>query len=254
MAKQVTKTTQSREFELKDRIYILNGNATPITYMLRSKHSSGKPLLHFDGKSNRAMRWADNQTSVFIDEQDGYAVSTAIVFENGKLFVPKESVELQKLLSIYHPDNGNIYFEYDAEAKALEEYDELSIQLDAQIMVKEMKIEDLEAVARVVLKGRVDTMTSSELRRDMLIFSRKNPKEFMSLVNDESLKFRNIAVRATDMDIINISDDGRTVKWSGATGKKIITVPFGENPYSALAAFFLTDEGMDVLSAISNKL
>jgi hypothetical protein len=42
--------------------------------------------------------------------------------------------------------------------------------------------------------------------------------------------------------------------WAGAKGEKIITVPFGENVYSALASFFLTDEGMDILSAISNKL
>jgi hypothetical protein len=117
-----------------------------------------------------------------------------------------------------------------------------------------MPIEDLEAIARVLLKGKVELMTSSELRRDMLIFASKNPQEFTSLVNDDSIKFRNIAIRAVQMDIINVSSDGRTVNWSGKDGGRIITVPFGENAYSALAAFFLTDEGMDVLSDISNKL
>jgi hypothetical protein len=106
----------------------------------------------------------------------------------------------------------------------------------------------------VVLKGKVELLTSSELRRDMLIYASKNPGEFNSLVNDDSIKFRNIAIRAVQMDIINVSSDGRTVNWSGKDGGRIITVPFGENAYSALAAFFLTDKGMDVLSDISNKL
>ena len=161
---------------------------------------------------------------------------------------------MQKFLSIYHPDNNNAYYEFDAEEKAAEEYDELTAKLDAQNTVREMPIEDLEAIARVLLKGKVELMTSSELRRDMLIFASKNPQEFTSLVNDDSIKFRNIAIRAVQMDIINVSSDGRTVNWSGKDGGRIITVPFGENAYSALAAFFLTDEGMDVLSDISNKL
>lgn len=250
------EVSSQKEFEFKDRVYLLKGNSTPISFMLRSKHSPNKPLLYFDRefKMNRALRWSDNQTSPFIDEQDGYAVATPIIFENGTLYVKKEQVELQKFLSIYHPDNNNAYYEFDAEEKAAEEYDELTMKLDAQNTVREMPIEDLEAIARVLLKGKVELMTSSELRRDMLIFASKNPQEFTSLVNDDSIKFRNIAIRAVQMDIINVSSDGRTVNWSGKNGGRIITVPFGENAYSALAAFFLTDEGMDVLSDISNKL
>ena len=258
MARQAQKkdVPSKNEFEFKDRMYLLKGNATPISVMLRSKHSPNKPLLYFDQehKVNRALRWSDNQSSPFIDEQDGYAVSTPIIFENGSLFVKKEQVELQRFLSIYHPDNGNAYCEFDAEEKAAEEYDELTARLDAQITAREMPIEELEAIARVVLKGKVEMLTSSELRRDMLIYASKNPGEFNSLVNDDSIKFRNIAIRAVQMDIINVSSDGRTVNWSGKDGGRIITVPFGENAYSALAAFFLTDKGMDVLSDISNKL
>lgn len=257
MARQAKKDEFiEKEFEFKDRVYLLKGSATPISFMLRSKHSPNKPLLYFDKatRSNRALRWSDNQVSPFIDEQDGYAVATPIVFENGSLFVKKEQVELQRFLSIYHPDKDVIYHEFDAEEKAYEEYELLNEKLDAQIVAKEMAIEDLEAIARVILKSKVDRMTSSELRRDVLVYAGKNPREFMSLVNDDSIKFRNIAIRATDMGIIEISTDGRVVKWGGKNGDRIITVPFGENPYSALASFFMTDEGMEVLSNISNKL
>jgi len=243
------------DFEVKDRLYLLKGNETPITFMLQTKHTQNRPLLYFDGKSNRALRWSDNQQSPFVDEQDGYAICPPITFEDGKLYVTKENVELQKFLSFYHPARNVKYYEFDAEEVANEEYDILTTQLDAQVTVKEMPIGDLEAVARVVLKGKVDRMTSSEIRRDMLLYARNNPKELMSLVNDESLKLRNIAIRAVDMGIIALSNDGRNVSWSESQGGgKIITVPFGENAYSALASFFMTDEGMDVLSNISNSL
>jgi len=33
-----------------------------------------------------------------------------------------------------------------------------------------------------------------------------------------------------------------------------MTVPFDEHPYSALAAYFKTDEGMEVLGAIEKRL
>jgi hypothetical protein len=250
---EVVSKPSVNEFEIKDRLYLLKGNATPVTFMLQSKHTQSKPLLYFDGRSNRALRWSDNQFSPFVDEQDGYAICPPIIFQDGKLAVSKEQVELQKFLSIYHPANNVKYYEFDAEEVASEEYDLMTIQLDAQIAVKEMPIEDLEAIARVVLKSKVDRMTSSEIRRDMLLYARNNPKELMSLVNDDSLKLRNIAIRAVDMGILEISNDGRNVSW-GNKGDKIITVPFGENVYSALSSFFMTDEGLDVLANISNKL
>jgi hypothetical protein len=254
-ATQVVSKPSIKDFEIKDRLYLLKGNETPVSFMLQTKHTQNKPLLHFDPieKRNKALRWSDNQSSPFVEDQDGYAICPPIIFENGKLYVTKENVELQKFLSFYHPANNVSYYEFDAEELANEEYDILTAQLDAQVTVREMPIGDLEAVARVVLKSKVDRMTSSEIRRDMLIYARSNPQEFMSLVNDDSLKLRNIAIRAVDMGILEISNDGRNVSWAGKGGK-VITIPFGENAYSALAAFFMTDEGMDVLSNISNKL
>jgi hypothetical protein len=55
------------------------------------------------------------------------------------------------------------------------------------------------------------------------------------------------------MKIIKLSNDQRTFTW-GSTGRKLITVPFDENPYSALAAYFKTDEGIEVYQTIEKKL
>ena len=53
--------------------------------------------------------------------------------------------------------------------------------------------------------------------------------------------------------ILSLSSDNRTFSYA-ATGRKLMTVPFDEHPYSALAAYFKTDEGMEVLNAIEKRL
>ena len=55
------------------------------------------------------------------------------------------------------------------------------------------------------------------------------------------------------MSIIKISQDQRTFSW-GTNDRKLMTVPFDENPYSAFAAYLKTDEGVEVYKSIQNKI
>jgi hypothetical protein len=55
------------------------------------------------------------------------------------------------------------------------------------------------------------------------------------------------------MNIIKLSQDHRTFMW-GENDRKLMTVPFDENPYSAMAAFFKTDEGIQIYQSIEKKL
>jgi len=241
------------DLEQKDRVFILTGNKSPIRMMIPVKHTGRKPLTYFDGKINRALRYATNQITPFVDEQDGVVTLEPITFENGTLIVPGWNVNLQKFLFI-HPEYGKTFIELDKEKNASVEVESLYSELDAQIAAKNLDINDLEAIARVVMKGNVSTLTSSELRRDMILWAKKNPGEFMNLVDDENLKLRNLAVRAVEMGILYIKGDNRTVTWADDKNNKIMVAPFGENVYGALAMFFKTDEGLDVLQNITNKL
>lgn len=242
-------------FEQKTRVYLLKGSRTPIRHMISVRHTASKPLTYFDGQLNRALRWATNQVTPFVDEQDGVATIEPIVFENGKLVVPDWNVNLQKFLMI-HPGYNKLFFEFDKEQDAAEDLNVLTTALDAQIACKELDINELEAIARVCLpkSAMVSNMASSELRRDMILWAKNNPNQFMDLLNDENLKLRNIAVRAVESGILHIKDDNRTVVWSDDKRQKVVVVPYGENVYSALGMFFKTDEGLDVLQKISNKL
>ena len=83
--------------------------------------------------------------------------------------------------------------------------------------------------------------------------ARNNPEMFLELAADENVAVRNIGIKAVEQGIIKLAEDQRTFKWS-ANGRKLMIVPFDENPYSALAAWFKTDEGIEVFQSVEKRL
>ena len=256
----VTKVTTSVKptkptWEIKDRVYYLNKNKKPLSYTIPTRHSRKTPLLYFDKKTGeqKEIRYATNQNSVFVDEQKGEVTMGHIVFRDGDLRVPKEKQNLQKLLSLYHPLKGKVYEEFSAVEVAIEQLDVLDLQLDAMNLAKQIDIDQAEAILRVELGSKVDLITSKELKRDTLLFARNNPKLFIQLVHDENVQLRNVAIKAAESGIINLSQDQRTFTWA-SNGRKLMNVPFDENPYSAFAAFLKTDEGVEIYKSIDKKL
>jgi hypothetical protein len=243
-------------WEYKDRLYELTGRRKPLVFTLPAVHSAKKPLLWFDEEKGyqREIRYATNQRSCFVDEQEGPATLGRIVFRNGVLNVPKEDVVLQKLLSLYHPfmEKGVIE-EYKPEAVAENEVGWIELELDAMNAAKAMDVDEAEAILRVEFGSKVSQMSSKELKRDLLVFARRNPQLFIELANDENVHLRNIGIKAVEQGLIALSQDQRTFSYA-STGRKLMTVPFDEHPYSALAAYFKTDEGMEVLNTIEKRL
>lgn len=242
-------------WEIKDRTYIIADSNTPLTYTLQGKHTLRYPLLWFDKTTGEQeeLRYATNQNSPLIKDQKGQATLGHIVFENGTLFVPKEKQNLQKLLSLYHPGLGIKYYEFDAVVDAEDDLEYLELEVEAMNAAFEMDIDVAEAIVRVEVGSRVNKMSSKEIKRDLLLFARRNPSLFLELANDDNVQLRNIAIRATETNIIKLSQDQRTFLW-GENDRKLMTVPFDENPYSAMAAFFKTDEGIQIFKSIEKKL
>ncbi|MDA9271898.1 hypothetical protein N9Q93_00655 [bacterium] len=241
-------------WEIKDRMYIVVGQA-PLTLTISSKHTSRHPLLWFDKEKGiqREIRYATNQNSPLIDEQKGEATLGHIMFKDGALYVKKEKQNLQKLLSLYHPLLGNKYYEHNPVAIAEDELEDLEIEVDAMIAARTMEVDQAEAILRVEIGSKVSSMTSKELKRDLMLFAKRNPHLFMELANDDNVHLRNIAIKASEMGIIKLSQDQRTFTW-GSNGRKLMTVPFDENPYSAMAAYFKTDEGVEVFRSVEKNL
>jgi hypothetical protein len=176
-----------------------------------------------------------------------------IVFRNGILHVPKNKVTLQKMLSIYHPQSGKAWFEVSEKKRAINELEDINLELDAMLAARQLDVDMAEAVMRVEVGSKVSEMSSKELKRDLLIFAKMNPDLFLDLINDDNIHLRNVGIKATEMGILSLSGDNRTFSWA-SNQRKLMTVPFDEHPYSALAAWFKTDEGMEVLSSIEKRL
>ena len=242
-------------WEIKDRIYYLTGNKSPLTLTIPGRHTTKHALLYFDPKTGkqREIRYATNQSSPFVDEQKGECTMGHIRFSDGTLTVRKEQQNLQKLLSLYHPLKGKLYDEFSAQEEAIDQLEILDMQIDAMNAARNIDIDQAEAILRVEIGSKVNTMSSKEIKRDLMLFARTNPNLFLSLAGDDNVQLRNVAIRAAEAGIINLSSDQRTFTW-GSNGRKLMNVPFDENPYSAFAAFLKTDEGVEIYKSIDKKL
>jgi len=240
---------------IKDRTYIIADNYTPLTYTLQSRHSLRYPLLWFNKETGEQeeLRYATNQNSPLVSQQKGAATLGHIIFDNGVLNVPKEKQNLQKLLSIYHPGLNVKYMEFDPTLEAEDELEDIELEVLALNAALEMDIDQAESIVRVEVGSRVNKMSSKEIKRDLLLLARNNPALFIELANDDNVQLRNIAIRAVEANVITLSQDNRTFHW-GENNRKLMTVPFDENPYSAMAAFFKTDEGIEIFKSIEKKL
>ena len=237
-------------WEMKDRTYFLRKGLSPITYTIRSRG-----IFWFDEEKGyeRELKYTLNQRTPFVDEFKGEARLGHIVFEDGVLTVPKEKQTLQKLLSLYHPDKGRIYTEFNPVRDAEQDVDILTKEIEALNTAMELEVDLAEAILRVEQGSSVSKMTSKEIKRDVLLMARNNPILFLELVNDDNVQMRNFGIKATEAGLLTLSADNRSFTWSN-TGRQVMEVPYGEHPYSALAAWFKTDEGLEVYKNLEAKL
>jgi hypothetical protein len=244
------KVKKVDDWEIKDRLYILKGVDKPLSKSIRASN-----IYWFDEEKGyeRELKYTSNQKTPFVDEMQGDQRLAHIIFRNGQLNVPKNKVTLQKLLSLYHPNRSKLYFEHQPQVDAANEVENIVLELEALNAAQNLDIDMAEAVMRVELGSKVSKMSSKELKRDLLLYAKRNPGLFLELVNDENVVLRNFGIRATEMGVLKLSSDQRVFSW-GSNDRKLMNVPFDEHPYSALAAWFKTDEGMEIYSNIEKRL
>ena len=250
MKKTKEKNNTIDTWEMKDRVYVLSNGLSPLTYTIKSRG-----IYWFDEEKGyeRELSYTENQKTVFVDEFKGDARLAHITFEDGVLNVPKNKQTLQKLLSLYHPQKDRLYFEFDPAVEAIDEVDQLELEIEALNLARNIDIDVAEAIVRVEQGSAVNNMSSKEIKRDVLLFAKNDPKLFIDLLNDDNVQLRNFGIKAVEAGLLNLSGDQRTFKWA-SNNRKVMTVPFEENPYSALAAFFKTDEGIEIYKTIEKRL
>jgi len=250
ITKTIKKPKVEKTWELKDRLYYLKNAGKPLSYIIKSSD-----IYWFDKEKGheRELKYTKNQKTVFVDEMMGDQRLEHVIFRNGVLFVEKTKTVLQKLLSMYHPLRDKLFYEYKPSEEAEVQIDQLEMQADAILAAREMDLDTAEAVMRVELGSKVSKMSSAELKRDLLVFATRNPLLLLDLIKDENVILRNFGIKAVEFGILKLSSDQRTFLW-GSNDRKLMNVPFEEHPYSALAAWFKTDEGMEIYSNIEKQL
>ena len=252
----------------KNRVYKLSGKHknTPFVIMQSSDGTGrgARRLLWFDEEKGyeRALRYVRNHPSPFIDDQEeskGVLSPGHIVFEKGMLLVDARETSLQKFLE-HHPANeknggkGPIkFYEHDPAVIAKQEVDDIMSEAEALQAALNADLATTEAILRPQLGNSIHDKKSAELTRELLIYAKRNPIQFMEDLSNDNLLLQNAAYTAIDFGIISIADSGRSLIWND-TKKKILALPFGDNPYKFVGDWFTTDEGLEYLNKITQKL
>jgi len=237
-------------WEIKDRVYYLTRKRKPLSYMVRSAG-----IYFFDENLGyeRELKYCQNQKTPFVDEMKGDQRLEHIIFRNGALHVPRNKQTLQKLLSLYHPQKNVLFEEWQPEAAAADDLEILELELEALNIAKNIDIDLAEAIMRVEYGSKVSSMSSKELKRDLLLYAKNNPILFLELASDDNVQLRNFGIKAVELGILKLSQDNRNFLWA-SNDRKLMTVPFDEHPYTALAHWFKTDEGMEIHSNLEKRL
>ena len=238
-----------------DKVYrLLNGS--PLSYTIASRNHPRYPLMWYDEANNvnRVLRYASNQKSPFEDEQDGNAIIEAIVFEDGMLRVSKQNPVLQHFLSL-HPLNGVVFVEVDKEKEAYEEVEDLNIEVDALIEARNLSLDQVEMITRVMFGKDPSVISTAELKRDILVFAKQDPKTFLSILNDPELKHQDKIHFFFEKSFLTVRNGGKDIYFNTPTNKKkMCSIPHGEDVYQVADHFLRSDEGIDALRMLDTLI
>jgi hypothetical protein len=238
-----------------ETIYVLKGDAKPMSFILASRDTTRTRLITQDETGKyRAIRYARNHESPFVDEQDGEIILEPIEFKDGVLIVQDFEVGLKRFMDA-HPANGEKFIELNHEKIAEEEIDWLKVATDALVKTRDSDINVLESVARVLIGNKVDNMTSNEIRRDMMKYAQRDPMSVLDLFDDPSLEKQNLARRAISAGWLSLRNGGKEIYNNFPENRKrLMVVPMDMDAYTALESYLESNEGKDLYVQLTKVL
>lgn len=238
-----------------DKTYKLTRSAAPLSFILPTRHTKRFPLLYFDEETgiNRELRYARNQKSIFVDEQDGNVLLEPVIFEDGFLMVRKNNQMLQKFLD-HHPLNGLKFIEVDKEKDAAEELEIMNLEAEALIEAKTLDINKAESLVKVIYGKDTSKMTSAEVKRDLLVYARQEPVEFLDLLEDNMVDIQGLVQTFFDLGFLLEKKKGAIHFNTTNNKKRMVVVPNGEDKLFIVASYLQSDEGIEALKMLESLL
>lgn len=247
-----TKAIKKADETAKDRTYVLMSRNQPMQFFLRNRHKKGSALQYYDEeeKTLRSLCYGTNQLSIFEDEQTGDVILGSIVFKNGKLDVPRTNPQLQKFLEIT-PDNGVVFQEFKPDEIAETELNSIELEMEALQVAMSLTLAEIESVALSIYGSSVLKKKTAEIKRDVFLYAKSNPKAFMNLASDDLTKLKGLGIRATELGLAQYKGNAF---YNGET--LLCKVPFDESDkFNTLARWMNdTDEGKAFNKYIQSKI
>jgi len=244
---KATAAKTADKFDRKTKVYTIPRGAG-ILFRIKSD------AIIYDKETgrNRQIRYCPNEPSVYADEQSSNAIRAHVLFEEGVLAVPPQQVNLQEFLDL-HPMNrangGGTFELVNTEAKAEVDLDKEFLLHDAVALVRSKTIDELMPVA-IYLNINTD-QKNAELKRELLMEAKGNPKRFIELFDNPTVQVRSIIKKAVDFQILNRKDDG--MYWFDSN-RLIVATPVGQDTIKVMTQFCLTEKGSSALEAIRTEI
>ena len=196
----------------------------------------------------------ETKRSPFEDEQDGNAILDPVIFIDGMLQVPRTNPVLQAFLS-YHPLNGKRFVEVDDEKDAAQVVENLNLEVDALIEARSLDLDMVESVSRVLFGNDVSKMSTAELKRDILVYAKREPSDFLNVLNDPMLKLQSKVHSFFESNLLTFRKNKKEVWYNTSSNKtRMLVVPYGEDPYYLVSSFLSSDDGIESLKLLEKML
>jgi hypothetical protein len=154
-----------------------------------------------------------------------------------------------------HPLNGDVFKELNNEKEATIDIEELNIELDAQIAARSLSLDTMLSVAQLIYGSVIDTMTTPEIKRDILLYAREYPKQFLEMIEDPDLEDSAMASKALNAGMFTLRNNNKEI-WFNLPGnkRKLMNIQPGEDPVSLLTIYFESEEGAPIAEIVKSKL
>jgi len=84
------------------------------------------------------------------------------------------------------------------------------------------------------------------------VFAKTQPRDFMMLLQDPALKMNATIQGFFDKNILQLRNQKKEVWFNTPSNKKkMLNVPYGEDPIYMVTSYFESDEGIEVLKHLS---
>ena len=118
-----------------------------------------------------------------------------------------------------------------------------------------MSIDKIETLSRVLFGRDTSKISTVELKRDILVFAKNDPRTFLSAVNDPALKFQSTVSLIFEKGFLTFRKSNKEVWFNIDSNKtKMLNIPYGENPMDIVVSYLQSDSGLDTYKILEKLL